>query len=475
MTDKLHTLLAGQWRDASGPEYSTEYPHDGSTVAHLHAATAADVDEAVQAAELARKRPAWAGLKRHERAAILHRIAAGIRGRSEDLARLQRLDNGKPVNECRALVASAAGTFQFFAAACETWEESLTPSRGDYFTLSVNEPLGVVASLSAWNYPWFVGCNVLVPALAAGNAVLYKPSEYATLSGQHIVRLLHAAGVPPAVLACVTGGGDTGAALLEQRLDGVFFTGSHATGQRIAKQVAGRLIRLQLELGGKDPTYVRADADPRTAAESLADGAFYNTGQSCCSVERIYVHHELHDAFVEHFLASVSAMKRGDPMRDDTYIGAITRPAQLDVLQAQIADALALGASLRAGGQRLPGPGNWFAPTVLTGVDHRMTLMREESFGPVIGIQSVSGDEEALALMNDTRYGLTAGVYTRDEPAARAILSRVAAGSVYWNCCDRVSPRLPWSGVGDSGVGVTLSVHGIRAMTRMKAWHLRQA
>ena len=314
-----------------------------------------------------------------------------------------------------------------------------------------------------------------MPALAAGNAVLYKPSEYATLSGQHIVRLLHAAGVPPAVLACVTGGGDTGAALLEQRLDGVFFTGSHATGQRIAKQVAGRLIRLQLELGGKDPTYVRADADPRTAAESLADGAFYNTGQSCCSVERIYVHHELHDAFVEHFLASVSAMKRGDPMRDDTYIGAITRPAQLDVLQAQIADALALGASLRAGGQRLPGPGNWFAPTVLTGVDHRMTLMREESFGPVIGIQSVSGDEEALALMNDTRYGLTAGVYTRDEPAARAILSRVAAGSVYWNCCDRVSPRLPWSGVGDSGVGVTLSVHGIRAMTRMKAWHLRQA
>ncbi|MCX7272613.1 MAG: aldehyde dehydrogenase family protein, partial [Burkholderiales bacterium] len=240
-------------------------------------------------------------------------------------------------------------------------------------------------------------------------------------------------------------------------------------------QVAGRLIRLQLELGGKDPTYVRADADPRTAAESLADGAFYNTGQSCCSVERIYVHHELHDAFVEHFLASVSAMKRGDPMRDDTYIGAITRPAQLDVLQAQVADALALGASLRAGGQRLPGPGNWFAPTVLTGVDHRMTLMREESFGPVIGIQSVSGDEEALALMNDTRYGLTAGVYTRDESAARAILSRVAAGSVYWNCCDRVSPRLPWSGVGDSGVGVTLSVHGIRAMTRMKAWHLRQA
>jgi acyl-CoA reductase-like NAD-dependent aldehyde dehydrogenase len=156
-----------------------------------------------------------------------------------------------------------------------------------------------------------------------------------------------------------------------------------------------------------------------------------------------------------------------------TYVGAITRAAQIDVLQAQVADALAKGAQLRCGGRRLPGPGNHFAPTVLTNVDHRMDLMREESFGPVIGIQKVEGDEEAVALMNDTRYGLTAGVYTRDEAAARALLARVKAGTVYWNCCDRVSPRLPWSGVGDSGIGLTLSTHGIQAFTRPKAWHLR--
>jgi len=256
-------------------------------------------------------------------------------------------------------------------------------------------------------------------------------------------------------------------------VDGVFFTGSNATGTKIAESVRGRMVKLQLELGGKDPTYVRADADPKVAAESLADGAMYNTGQSCCSVERIYVHESLHDAFVEHFLATVKGFKAGDPMDSATYIGAITRAPQLAVLDAQVADAKAKGATLRVGGHRLPGPGNWFAPTVFTEVDHTMELMREESFGPIIGIQKVRSDDAAVALMNDTRYGLTAGVYSKDEAAARALLARVNAGSVYWNCCDRVSPRLPWSGYGDSGIGLTLSTHGIQTFTRPKAWHLR--
>jgi acyl-CoA reductase-like NAD-dependent aldehyde dehydrogenase len=200
----------------------------------------------------------------------------------------------------------------------------------------------------------------------------------------------------------------------------------------------------------------------------------YNTGQSCCSVERIYVHQSIHDAFVERFVATVKGMRSGDPLQADTYIGAITRAPQLAVLQAQVDDALAKGATLQVGGHTLPGPGNWFEATVITAVDHTMTLMREESFGPVIGIQKVGGDAEAVALMNDTRYGLTAGVYTRDGAMARELLAQVNAGSVYWNCCDRVSPRLPWSGHGDSGVGLTLSRYGIQTFTRPKAWHLRQ-
>jgi acyl-CoA reductase-like NAD-dependent aldehyde dehydrogenase len=253
----------------------------------------------------------------------------------------------------------------------------------------------------------------------------------------------------------------------------VFFTGSHATGRRIAEAVGSRFVKLQLELGGKDPTYVCEDADPKAAAESLADGAMYNTGQSCCSVERIYVHEQIHDDFVRHFVDTVRGFRMGDPMREDTYIGAITRAPQLDVLDHQVSEAQGKGASLLVGGRRGAGPGNWFEPTVLTNVNHDMALMREESFGPVIGIQKVSGDEEAVRLMNDTRYGLTAGVYTPDEARARGILAQVHAGSVYWNCCDRVSPRLPWSGVGDSGVGLTLSRYGIQTFTRPKAWHLR--
>ena len=312
----------------------------------------------------------------------------------------------------------------------------------------------------------------MVPALLAGNAVLYKPSEFATLTGQHLVRLLHDAGVPRDVLGLAVGAGAVGAALLEQPIDGLFFTGSVATGQRIAAALAGRLVKLQLELGGKDPSYVRADADPKAAAESLADGAMYNSGQSCCSVERIYVHEAVHDVFVDHFLAAVDGMVAGDPMHEETYIGAITRPQHLDELDAQVADAKAKGATLRRGGHRLPNQA--YAPTVFTEVNHTMTLMRDESFGPVIGIQKVASDDEAVALMNDTRYGLTAGVYSKDEGSAQALLARVAAGSVYWNCCDRVSPRLPWSGVGDSGIGLTLSTHGILTFTRPKAWHLRR-
>jgi acyl-CoA reductase-like NAD-dependent aldehyde dehydrogenase len=336
-----------------------------------------------------------------------------------------------------------------------------------------HEPLGVIANISAWNYPYFVGANVFVPALVAGNAVLYKPSEYATLTGLEIGNLLHTAGVPQDVFQVIVGAADAGAVLLEQPVDGVFFTGSYATGSRIARVVGPRMIRLQLELGGKDPSYVCEDVDVATAAASLADGAMYNTGQSCCAVERIYVHERIHDAFVDAFVEQVKAFHIGDPTDESSYIGPLTRAAQLDVLEAQVADAKARGARLLTGGRRLGPPGNWFEPTVFSHVNHDMALMREESFGPIIGIQRVAGDEEAVRMMNDTEYGLTAGVYARDGERAKRILSRVNAGSVYWNCCDRVSPRLPWSGVRHSGIGLTLSTYGIETFTRPKAWHLR--
>ncbi|MGH7956863.1 MAG: aldehyde dehydrogenase family protein, partial [Opitutaceae bacterium] len=214
---------------------------------------------------------------------------------------------------------------------------------------------------------------------------------------------------------------------------------------------------------------------PEVAA-AVADGAFYNNGQSCCSVERIYVHESIFDSFVAAFVAAVKSFKIGDPLDDETYIGPLTRRAQLDVLEAQLADAKKKGALVLTGGKRWRGHGrgSFFAPTVLTGVNHRMMVMREESFGPIIGLMAVRDDAHAIELMNDTDYGLTGSVYTPDEKRARLILRQVNAGSAYWNCCDRVSPRLPWSGRKNSGMGLTLSRAGITAFTQPKAWHLRR-
>jgi acyl-CoA reductase-like NAD-dependent aldehyde dehydrogenase len=453
------------------PTLKIHNPASGALLAELPADDAISV--AAKAEQTRAAQPAWAATPLAQRRACMQAFRDAVIAQTPALAATLTAETGKPISQAHNELKGLIPRLDFFIAQAEAAQrgEEVFNEAGMREAIS-HEPLGLVANISAWNYPWFVGCNVIVPALLMGNTVLYKPSEVATLTGQHIVRLLHEAGVPASAVQLLVGAGEVGAALLQQRIDGLFFTGSHATGARIAAALAGRMVKLQLELGGKDPTYVRADANPQTAAESLADGAMYNSGQSCCSVERIYVHEHIHDAFVQHFVATVDGFKIGPPEDSNTYIGAIARPAQIATLQAQVDDALVKGATLLRGGHHLPGGA--YAPTVLTNVNHRMDIMREESFGPVIGIQKVHSDDEAVALMNDTRYGLTAGVYTPDEASARALLARVNAGTVYWNCCDRVSPRLPWSGVGDSGIGLTLGVAGIQTFTRPKAWHLRQ-
>jgi acyl-CoA reductase-like NAD-dependent aldehyde dehydrogenase len=230
---------------------------------------------------------------------------------------------------------------------------------------------------------------------------------------------------------------------------------------------------VQLELGGKDPAYVCEDVNVANAAAAVAEGAFYNTGQSCCAVERVYVHDRIAAKFVDAFVDAVRGYTVGDPTDEATFIGPLARKAQLDVLEEQVRDARARGARLLLGGERRKGRGYFFEPTVLAGVDHDMKVMRDESFGPIIGIQAVSGDDEAVHLMNETEYGLTAAVYTPDRERADRVLSQLVAGTVYWNCCDRVSPRLPWTGRKHSGIGTTLSIAGIRAFVQPKAWHLR--
>jgi acyl-CoA reductase-like NAD-dependent aldehyde dehydrogenase len=421
--------------------------------------------------------PAWAAMPIKKRLDTIRAFRDRITAMHETLARTLTREVGKPIKQSRNELNGLLGRIDFFLAeaAGVLREEKVYGAAAHKLEEWIShEPLGVIANISAWNYPYFVGSNVFIPALIAGNAVLYKPSEFATLTGLHIAEMLDEAGVPDDVFIPVIGAGATGAALLRQPVDGVFFTGSYATGAKIGAAAGRKMVKVQLELGGKDPVYVCDDAEVKTAAAGIADGAFYNTGQSCCSVERIYVHEKIHDAFVAAFVAEVKGYSIGDPMVETTYIGAITRRPQLDVLKRQVADAKKKGAKLLTGGHAIQRKGNWFEPTVFVNVDHRMALMKDETFGPLIGIQKVEDDAEAVALMNDTEYGLTAGVYTPDEKRARKILARVDSGSVYWNCCDRVSPRLPWSGVGHSGIGLTLSTYGIQTFTRPKAWHLRQ-
>lgn len=427
-----------------------------------------------------RAQPAWAALPLNERLAAMVRFRALVIEEREALARVLTREVGKPITQARNELGALPARIDFFL---ENTEEVLRPERvyqqkeggqSVQEELITQEPLGVIANVSAWNYPWFVGSNVFLPALLTGNAVLYKPSEHATLTGLEITRLLHQAGVPTEIFVSVIGGASAGRALIERPLDGVFFTGSYRTGRAIAEAVAPRLIRVGLELGGKDPSYVTEDADVQAAALSLADGAMYNAGQSCCAVERIYVHQAVIEPFLETFLEAIRGLRLGDPEDPETSIGPLARSEQIAILKAQVEDALSLGARLVLGGNPVDRKGNYFEPTVLTDVNHQMRVMREESFGPIIGIAVVDGDQQAIALMNDTEYGLTAGIYTRDRARAESVLGRLDTGSVYWNCCDRVSPRLPWTGRRHSGIGSTLSTHGIRSFLQPKAWHLRR-
>lgn len=419
--------------------------------------------------------PLWAGKELKERITIISKFKQLLLDNIDALSETLTSETGKPLWQAKNEVRGAAGRIDFFINNSAKYLAEEVVNREEGLTeLIAYEPLGIIANISAWNYPYLVGTNVFIPALIAGNAVLYKPSEFATLTGLKIQEMFYQAGVPENAFQIVLGGGAAGAALLELPLDGYFFTGSYNTGKLIYEKVATKMVPCQLELGGKDPLYVTDDnQNIDTVAAAGVEGAFYNNGQSCCSVERIYVHEKVYDEYVAAFVKEAANWKLGDPMEEGTFISPLTRKQQLDVLEDQVADALSKGAKLVAGGKRVAGTGYYFEPTVLVDVDHTMKLMHDESFGPIIGIQKVSSDEEAVKLMKDTEYGLASAVYTDSLDRAEKLLKQMDSGSAYWNCCDRVSANLPWSGRRNSGIGATLSYIGIRAFTKPKGYHMR--
>jgi acyl-CoA reductase-like NAD-dependent aldehyde dehydrogenase len=448
-------------------------PATGQEIATL----VADTEETVKIkiARLREGQKAWRKIPVADRLACIVRFGDIVQANQEQLAALLTSETGKPIEQSLNEIRGAHNRITHLQQHAEKWlqEESLATA-GSTRELIVYEPLGVIANISAWNFPYNVGYNIFLYALVGGNAVCYKPSEYASLTGRKFREYLWAAGVPEDVFECIIGSAEAGEHLLNADLDGYFFTGSYATGKYIAGRVAPKLVPVQLELGGKDPLYIMDDvADVKQAAINAAEGAFYNNGQSCCAVERIYVQESIYEEFIAVFIEEVESYRVGDPTDKNTFIGPLTREPQLSVLENQVRDAIKKGAFLALGGRRVHRDGYYFYPTVLIDVHHDMLVMREESFGPIIGIQKVKDDQEALALMQDTDYGLTAAIFSSDYRRAQVLLEEMNTGTVYWNCCDRVSPNVPWSGRKNSGLGSSLSAAGIRAFVQPKAYHLR--
>lgn len=414
----------------------------------------------------------WAELKISERVEVISKFAELIESNKDELAKELTMEVGKPLQESLNEISGALSRINYFVNNSEKYiKKTNVNTDGNTKEWLDYDPLGVIANISAWNYPFLVGVNVFIPALICGNAVMYKPSEFSTLTGMNIVRLFQEAGLAEGLLSQVIGEGDVGKVLLDLPLDGYFFTGSVKTGQYIAKTVAEKLVPVGLELGGKDPLYVTEDIESIAAvAESVGEGAFYNNGQSCCSVERVYVHHSIYEEFVNELSRYASSLTVGDPMLDTTSCGPITRSAHLSFLSGQIEDAISKGAKKVCGGEIKD---QFITPAVFRDVNHSMSLMVDETFGPLIGVQSVKDDDEAVFLMNDTKFGLTSSVFCRNKDRGENLLSQIDSGTGYLNCCDRISAYLPWSGRGNSGLGSTLSQHGLYSFCKPKGYQLR--
>ena len=481
MTEHIKTYFAGQWQDASAALYETTYPHDGSVVATLHGATAGDVDTAVQFAHAAMQKPNWANLKAHERAGLLHKMAAGIRAEAENLAQLQRLDNGKPINECRALVASAAGTFQYFAACAETLDDEMTPARGDFITLSTHEPIGVVAAITPWNSPIASEAQKIAPALAAGCAIVIKPAEITPRMAIELARIALAAGVPAGILSVLPGKGSVvGDALVRHALvKRVAFTGGTTVGLGIARLAAEKLMPVSLELGGKSPTIVcadmSADADLDHAVAGVLYGIFSSSGESCIAGSRAFVHSSVYAAFKAKLLAGTAKLRVGDPASDTTQMGPLVSQTHRASVARYVQMGLDEGGTLLCGGASPADAalqaGSYYLPTIFEGLPNTAKLCREEVFGPVLVLLPWDDEADLIAQCNDNVYGLAAGVWTRDYKTAWRLGRALQTGTVWVNTYKQFSSSTPFGGVKMSGTGREKGRLGIREYMTQKSFY----
>jgi len=474
--------VGGEWREGRGGVYATRYPADDSVNAELAAASTEDADEAIRIADAAWRRQDWRELQPHVRAGILYRISTLIRERAEELAQLQRRDNGKPISETRALVASAAGTFQFFAAACETLEETLTPPRGDYLTMSLHEPMGVVAAITPWNSPIASEAQKLAPALAAGNAVIVKPAEVTPLAALELGRICEQAGVPKGVVSVLPGKGSiVGDAIVRHPLvRKVSFTGGTTTGRMLAGIAAEKLMPVTLELGGKSPTIVFEDADIEHAVNGVLFGIFSSSGESCIAGSRLFVHASIRDAFLDRLVAKAAALRVGDPSDPGTQMGPLITSAHRASIERYVQLGLDEGGALLTGGERPRGAqydaGWYYKPTILSRLPNSARICQEEIFGPVLIEIPFRDEAELLEQANDSVFGLAAGIWTRDFKRAWRVARRLEAGTVWINTYKQFSISTPFTGIKESGLGIEKGRLGILQYKHQKSlyWGLNE-
>ncbi len=476
-------LVGGEWRQGRGAAVRSLYPADGSVVAEFAQASAEDVAEAVAAGKAAAADPAWRDLRPHERATVLHKISAGITANAEHLARTQSRDTGKTLAETRALVASAAGTFRFFAAALETLEDAMTPPRGDFLTMSVYEPLGVVAAITPWNSPIASDAQKLAPALAAGNAVMLKPAQWTPLTALELGRICMEAGLPRGLLSVLPGpGGEVGDALVRHPdVRRVSFTGGTATGRAIARIAGEKLMPVSLELGGKSPTIVFADADFDHALNGVLFGIFSSNGQSCVAGSRLFVEAPVYHDFVCQLVQRAQALRVGQPDDPRTQVSPLIHPNHRDSVERYVALAREEGGRILCGGARPSGPeydkGFFYLPTIIAGLTNTARTCQEEIFGPVLVVMPFRDEADLVAQANDSVYGLACGLWTRDYKKAWRLARRIEAGTVWINTYKQFSISTPFGGFRDSGLGREKGRLGIREYMQQKSlyWGLNAA